>query len=390
MEETKKQINDLISSREFLSLEEAVNQFNIFTALGLEKKETRHSRFLAYLLNPKETHRMEDLFVKEFLKEIYPNEKIFIDGKSFYNLEVKVEVWADKNNRLDILLINPEEQSFYAIEHKIGAKEGKKQLQRYKEILSNKYKGYKGNFIFLTPEGKESSQKEDWIDIGYEKILLVIDRILEFYDYQVPKELLDILKQYKTTIEREILMTDKELENLCEVLYSNHKKAIDYIFNYINTSNFSNIFAQIKEALQQYDKEFSFYIGPSKILISHKDWKNNPSLQKPTSKLNLFNDSGSYLGILIERYGKGLCCRLLLAQTEENKKFRSAIIKAFNKKDSPEWKTLDNDTKFITEEDLEKSDMNALEQEYVNKKINRILKKYKEEVQEKIIELVKE
>jgi hypothetical protein len=34
--------------------------------------------------------------------------------------------------------------------------------------------------------------------------------------------------------------------------------------------------------------------------------------------------------------------------------------------------------------------MNALEQEYVNKKINRILKKYKEEVQEKIIELIKE
>ena len=114
-----------------------------------------------------------------------------------------------------------------------------------------------------------------------------------------------------------------------------------------------------------------------------KELDRNVSLRvKETDRAEAFEVSGRgelHLGILIERYGKGLCCKLLLAQTDENKKTRSEIIKAFNKKDSPEWKTLDNDTKFITEEDLEKSDMNALEQEYVNKKINRILKKYKEE-----------
>ena len=48
------------------------NRFNIFKVLKLDNYEIRHSNFLAWLLNPKETHNLGYEFIKEFFK-LYTN-----------------------------------------------------------------------------------------------------------------------------------------------------------------------------------------------------------------------------------------------------------------------------------------------------------------------------
>ena len=54
-------------------LENDFSKFNIFDCLKLTRAEIRHSTFLAWLLDPNETHGLNDFFLKEFLKKILKN-----------------------------------------------------------------------------------------------------------------------------------------------------------------------------------------------------------------------------------------------------------------------------------------------------------------------------
>ncbi|HEY9655978.1 MAG TPA: PD-(D/E)XK nuclease family protein, partial [Crinalium sp.] len=51
-------------------LESLLTQFNIFEAVGVTRQELRHSDFLAFLLNPSQTHQLGDRFLKRFLKRV--------------------------------------------------------------------------------------------------------------------------------------------------------------------------------------------------------------------------------------------------------------------------------------------------------------------------------
>ena len=48
-------------------LESQLQEFNMFEALGLVQSEIRHSNFIAWIMDPKETHGMGDYFLKRFL-----------------------------------------------------------------------------------------------------------------------------------------------------------------------------------------------------------------------------------------------------------------------------------------------------------------------------------
>ena len=64
------------------------NKFNIFKVLKLDNYEIRHSNFLAWLLNPEETHNLGYEFIKEFFKS-YAD--IDWSEEEFVNVEIKTE-----------------------------------------------------------------------------------------------------------------------------------------------------------------------------------------------------------------------------------------------------------------------------------------------------------
>src|SRR5437867_3879565 len=47
---------------------QTATRFNLFEALGLARNEQYQSRFLAFLLNPTESHDQGDLFLRTFLE----------------------------------------------------------------------------------------------------------------------------------------------------------------------------------------------------------------------------------------------------------------------------------------------------------------------------------
>ena len=90
--------------------------FNIFSALGIERKEVRHSAILAELLNPNGMHGLGDFFLKEFLH------RISFDSFPTKNAIIKKEEVITNNRRLDISITSYDGNQKIVIENKIDKK----------------------------------------------------------------------------------------------------------------------------------------------------------------------------------------------------------------------------------------------------------------------------
>ena len=60
----------VVENADLEALEGFLEQFNIFEAVGVVRQELRHSDFLAFLLDPRQNHRLGDAFVQRLLQRI--------------------------------------------------------------------------------------------------------------------------------------------------------------------------------------------------------------------------------------------------------------------------------------------------------------------------------
>src|SRR5215212_790172 len=56
-------------AQELEHIEELLDRFNVFEAIGFTNQELMHSRFLAFLLDPGQNHGLGDLFLEGFLRK---------------------------------------------------------------------------------------------------------------------------------------------------------------------------------------------------------------------------------------------------------------------------------------------------------------------------------
>ncbi|MBQ3860465.1 MAG: PD-(D/E)XK nuclease family protein, partial [Clostridia bacterium] len=208
-------------------LSEWTNRFNLFDVLKISHYEIRHSNFLAWLLNPKETHGLGSIFLEEFIKHtldgLENKEDIFrvllMDLQSF-------TVFREWHN-IDILAVSENEKAVICIENKYGSKEHGNQLHKYYETVLGSFPKYKKIFVFLSPDGMESSNPEHWYSISYEDILSILQSVTTRTVMRPEVEML--INQYKESVGRDI-MQDEKLEKICREIYAKHQRALDLLF----------------------------------------------------------------------------------------------------------------------------------------------------------------
>ena len=88
--------SELFKSSEYLTLKNSISLPNIFRALKNAAYEIRHSNFLAWILDPDETHNQGSLFLKLLLDDLG-----YTDFGSLTNISIKRE-WKN----IDILIYN--------------------------------------------------------------------------------------------------------------------------------------------------------------------------------------------------------------------------------------------------------------------------------------------
>src|SRR3954468_19517483 len=97
----------IVENDDLLALASLIGRFNIFDALRIARAEIRHSNFLAFILDPAESHGQSQLFLRALLMDLLksapphlrPLSPIEIDGVDLRGIEVRRE-WQN----IDLLI----------------------------------------------------------------------------------------------------------------------------------------------------------------------------------------------------------------------------------------------------------------------------------------------
>lgn len=186
------------------------NSYNIFQALGIERKEVKlHSNFIYNLLNPYASHEKSNILIKIFLEKVlnFPKEKLKDFDEDDYLFER--EVYADEQSRIDFILYEIKEDFAHIIEMKIDACDQDKQLKRYDTFGKKNYTNHK--VYYLTLDEKEASEQSAG-NIRYDNITFKnhISTWLEDSLYQLKQlptekrnpQFEDIVNQYLITVNK--------------------------------------------------------------------------------------------------------------------------------------------------------------------------------------------
>jgi hypothetical protein len=136
-------INALLSAPEFEALEERLRNRSVFHLLGVDTRELSHSAFLAWLIDPRESHGMGATPLRRLMLLAAAAastsgsdvmlDATDIDGLDLDAVEVSPEHVVDDKRRIDVVVLDGsgEEIPLLVVEYKVDAAEGEDQTKDY-------------------------------------------------------------------------------------------------------------------------------------------------------------------------------------------------------------------------------------------------------------------
>lgn len=223
-------------------LESQLQEFNMFDALDLVQSETRHSNFIAWIIDPRETHGMGAYFLKKFLimvakigKEFQVQTLSAIDVDAWELSQTKVlREW----HNLDLTIINedPDKRFWVVIENKVRSTESPGQLRRYREFVEaqNLHGQRRIILVYLTPDGERPQNDDEasrWITVSYSDLCETFEQAYSARSSLMGDSVREFIRQYLVMLRRHVV-SGLEVEQLARRIYETHKMAIDLILEH--------------------------------------------------------------------------------------------------------------------------------------------------------------
>ena len=232
----------IIDNQDLDLLESMLSAFNIFEATKFIRQETKHSDFIAFLLDPFKNHRINELFLKKLLvcaalKQNSQLSPVDIDIACFDDVRILRE-WKN----IDILIHSPSNRLVCAIENKVDSSEHSNQLVRYRDTICKNFPEYRKILLYLTKEGNLASTEigrdenliyctERWLSISYGEVADTIESIYKKYRSIIGDDVCTLMNHYVSLIRRHI-MSESEIAVLCQKIYKQHRQALDLIYDH--------------------------------------------------------------------------------------------------------------------------------------------------------------
>lgn len=235
------------------------NEFNIFSAVGMQTQEVKHSFFLAYLLDAKQSHGFGDTFLRAFLSRLYSYKNkankddinrnmrllanIGIRNADDFDLftvgatVVTEKVLVDQENRIDIFIETV--RGGIIIENKTITTNHDDQLARYVEQSVKYDKSKKYIYVYLTPKGDlpaaaetpESEAKQSlYCLFDYKEVIGIVKEFRQ--SKGISKKLVYLLEDYEKMVRKNILRENEDINRLCAKILREHAEALAYVNSY--------------------------------------------------------------------------------------------------------------------------------------------------------------
>lgn len=297
-------------------------KINFFSATKMLTLETKHSAFLAWLLDSENEHCLKNATIKKLLAKLYSydakpdkytakpigNTDILKGDRNKSEISVtdaqqlcdlanakRINVYTEKptynDKRIDILIDIVDTKTVIVIENKIDSSTHDDQLREYENYVNVKYASYKKKiFIYLTKfgelpyntdsNGTRGSYNEEWCTIDYGEIRCIIEELVSelknnaktknyIIDSEEEKTLIIILEHYIKMINTSILNTNPVVREKCKELLSNPKiqEALEIIAAYQRIPTPVQIVDYVCEklgGLREGNSQYWFYTKPMK------------------------------------------------------------------------------------------------------------------------------
>lgn len=233
-------LDRLLVSKELVALEQALGGFNLFRILGITEKELFHSRLLAWLLKPHESHGLGDLFLRRWLMRILVESSSTnprapsvteVDGAQWVDAEVATEVVLDSRRRIDVqaaltLRAQPQERRWWVVvEAKVDSLQSDDQLADYREAVERKASPEdKMLFVFLTRD-LEKPDDPAWHQASFHSVHEALEECLGMREGSVAAGPGMLLGHYVRILEEQF-MSDSNVANRVRAIFKEHPEAM--------------------------------------------------------------------------------------------------------------------------------------------------------------------
>lgn len=273
---TPEQYQKLIENKSFNKLVEYSNQFDSFKMMGVRRKELIHSNILASFFTPSDSHGLGHNFVNEFLKQI-PDKTFCGDAISATALQSatdgNVRVYRELEN-IDLVLEFPVIKLVIGIENKIWADEQEKQLERYQEILINRYPNYSKALIFLTPNNKKPTTHNRELEVPIYRMSYVhiLNCLSEDNIINAPLSAKAFISQFNTHIEK-YLSRNKHMDELCWQIFKENEEAYSLMVKSYSNCIYRKVEEQFDEIQEKVISDSMFDDCKGKFKVTRNDRK---------------------------------------------------------------------------------------------------------------------
>lgn len=312
--QAKKILQELVLDPQFRALKARLGDFNLFRTLGIHEKEIIHSRTLAWLMNPEESHGLGDLFLKRWMMQVIHHAEL-----PFSILDVEAAKWADfsvqtewvtpgsKRNRLDVLAILRDTTGadwVIAVEMKVGATQADGQLLAYDAALDIKFPNTRNQLrLFLTREAERPDEESAFVATSFAQVHRALKESLEERRGRLGEGPQSLLNNYLNLLES-WFMENNDIEKLARDIYSRHKDALDIILEQRPDEGYT-LTELLRKFIETNAKEFGIQVMKS---VKGHVYFTIPEWTRPGA----FNDGGKNLSFDLNFYEASIPAEILL------------------------------------------------------------------------------
>lgn len=235
-----------VNNRKLAQISAHLNRFNPIRVMRMERMEIRHSAILAWLLNPQESHGLNDQFLKAFLGEaLRGNADLgFPTALDVVRADMRIAQIRREWQNIDILIHLPDLGWAFVVENKYDSKQHDGQLAKYIDKVQSLMQADERELIvrgvFLTLHDEEPADTR-YAPINYRAVCEILSDLITRESHSLTVEASTFLNQYREILEEELGVSKErsEMERLARELYREHKKVLDFVIEHGASSDFA-------------------------------------------------------------------------------------------------------------------------------------------------------